>query len=157
MPQTTQKGVPLFHPLGNGTRNMEAGKRNTPLNTGGTAPLKALAAKVLRRNAPWNARGTRPQNSGTRAEYKAVQAERNTPTRWDAEIAATIEWFLATAPPAEPFQLHPGVWIAHPARWWASLRDDIAVGPGKGRAYYGALQKDLRRIAELFGGPGRLG
>ena len=67
--------------------------------------------------------------------------------------ASLVRWFLNTEPPAKPFQLHQGVWIAHPARWWASLHDDIAVGPGKGRARYGALQKDLRRLAELLDGP----
>lgn len=30
---------------------------------------------------------------------------------------------------------------------------EIAAGPGVARAYTGALQKDLRRLAELFGGP----
>ncbi len=41
----------------------------------------------------------------------------------------------------------------YPDVWWESIRTDIAVGPGKGRAYYGALQKDLSRLAKLFDGP----
>jgi hypothetical protein len=70
---------------------------------------------------------------------------------WGDETAALVQWFLSTTPPARPFALYPGVWIAHPARWWESIRVDIADGPGKGRAYYGALEKDLRRLADLFG------
>lgn len=72
---------------------------------------------------------------------------------WDAETANFIQWLKTTPPPMEPFQLYSGVWIANPTRYWASLRGDIASGPGAGRAYYGAFQGDLRRLAELFGGP----
>ncbi len=74
---------------------------------------------------------------------------------WDAEIAALIEWFLKTPPPSEPFDLYPVVTILRPAHFWQSLKGDIAAGPGKARAYTGAFQKDLRRLAELFGGPAK--
>ena len=75
------------------------------------------------------------------------------PSGWDEETIARINWFSKTPPPAEPFQLYPNVWIARPARYWQALRADIAAGPGKARACTGAFQKDLRRLAELFGGP----
>ena len=72
--------------------------------------------------------------------------------RW-GEDAPLVQWFLHATPPAEPFELHQGVTVINPARWWDSIRTDLIGGPGRGRAYYGALQKDLRRLAELFGGP----
>ena len=76
--------------------------------------------------------------------------------RWGAETAALIAWFLGTPPPPEPFNLYPGVTVLRPDRFWESLKGDIAGGPGKARARPGAFQKDLRRLAELFGsGPAR--
>ena len=73
---------------------------------------------------------------------------------WDTETHRLIEWFLATEPPAEPFELMRGVTIAHPGKCWEYLRQDIAAGPGRGRSYYGAFEGNLRRLYELFG-PGR--
>ena len=72
---------------------------------------------------------------------------------WDAEIAALIAWFQTTPPPSEPFELYRGVTVLRPGVYWQHLKLDIACGPGKARAYTGTLQKDLRRLAELFGGP----
>ncbi len=72
---------------------------------------------------------------------------------WDAETAALIAWFLRTPPPPKPFSLYPGVTVLQPDRFWESLKSDIATGPGKARAFTGAFQKDLRRLAVLFGGP----
>ena len=74
---------------------------------------------------------------------------------WDAEIAALIEWFLKTPPPSEPFEMYQGVPVLRPDRFWESLKGDIAARPGKARAYTGTFQKDLRRLAELFGGPAK--
>ena len=72
---------------------------------------------------------------------------------WDAETAGLVEWFLRTPPPPEPFNLYPGVTVLRPDRFWESIKGDIAGGPGGARARTGAFQKDLRRLAELFGGP----
>ena len=72
---------------------------------------------------------------------------------WDAETAALIEWFQKTPPPPEPFELHQGVTVVRPLHFWEYLKADIAADPGKARAYTGAFQKDLRRLAELVGGP----
>ncbi len=76
---------------------------------------------------------------------------------WDAEITALIEWFLKTPPPTKPFELRQGVTVLRPDRFWEYLESDIATGPGKARAFTGAFQKDLRRLAELFGGPAPTG
>jgi len=86
-------------------------------------------------------------NRGTDSTDKRVAK------RWDAETERLIEWFLNTPPPTEPFQIYSGVWIAGPARYWDSLRGDIAAGPKVGRDCFGAVRGDLRRLAELFDGP----
>lgn len=72
---------------------------------------------------------------------------------WDAETARIIEWFLVTEPPSEPFELFPHVRVIHPGRWWGGLKADIAAGPKGARARYGAIQADLKRLAEILGGP----
>ena len=72
---------------------------------------------------------------------------------WDAETAGIIEWFKATSPPSEPFELFPHVQVIHPGRWWQTLKADIAAGPRGPRARYGALQEDLKRLAEILDGP----
>ena len=77
-----------------------------------------------------------------------------TATTWDAETEALIRWFLTTTPPEGPFQLYPHVHVARPAGYWRSMRANLRLGPGGPRARWGALQKDLRRLGELFGGPG---
>ncbi len=59
--------------------------------------------------------------------------------------------------PAKPFDLHEGVAILRPEGLWEYLKGDIAAGPGKARACTGAFQKDLSRLAELFGGPAMAG
>ena len=71
---------------------------------------------------------------------------------WEPETAALIEWFLKVRPPAKSFDLYQGVTVLRPVHFWQSLKGDIAAGPDKARAYTGAFQKDLRRLAELFGG-----
>ena len=50
--------VPPFHSLGNGTVEQDHILRNTRRNTTGTSSLKALANKILERNAKWNKPGT---------------------------------------------------------------------------------------------------
>ncbi len=76
---------------------------------------------------------------------------------WNAEIATLIDWFLRTPPPPELFELRQGVTVIRSDRFWEYLKDDIAGGPGMARARMGAFQKDLRRLAVLFGGPGTVG
>ncbi len=90
-----------------------------------------------------------PSSSSSKTKRQAVP--------WDPETATLIEWFLKTPPPAEPFELHQGVTVFRPEGFWNYLKGDIAAGPGKARACTGAFQKDLRRLAELFGGPVAVG
>ena len=65
---------------------------------------------------------------------------------WDAETLRSIDWFRTTTPPDEPFELHRGVIILDPARWWRSIVDDIGCGPMGPRARYGAVQSDLKQL-----------
>ena len=76
---------------------------------------------------------------------------------WDPETARLIKWFLGTSPPPEPFILYQGVRVSRPAAFWQALKGDIAGGPGMARGRSGALQKDLQRLAQLFGGSVREG
>ena len=71
---------------------------------------------------------------------------------WNPDTAALIEWFLNTAPPESPFELQQAVTIVRPAHYWEYLKGDIAAGPNRARSKTGALQDDLRRLHQLFGG-----
>ncbi len=115
--------------------------------------LKALAHKVLERNSGTDICATHPgfdRNSGYQPRPKPPI---RSATEWSNETTALVEWFLTTEPPPRPFPLFPHVIVANPVHYWNYLRADIAAGPGVGRAYYGAFQKDLRRLAELMDGP----
>jgi hypothetical protein len=115
------------------------GKRDTDRDSGGTNLSQACP--------------TDPQYSGVSGTK--IEEFKTTPQRleWESETAGIIEWFMNAVPPSTPFDLYPYVKVLHPHRFWEAIRRDIAAGPGVARAYYGALQKDLRRLAELFGGP----
>jgi hypothetical protein len=96
------------------------------------------------------------KNKDTEGGEEAPQRSLPSPT-WDAETAALIEWFNRTPPPSKPFELHQGVTVVRPAHFWEYLKGDIAAGPSVARAYMGTFQKDLRRLAVLFGGPATVG
>lgn len=70
---------------------------------------------------------------------------------WGPEVAAHIRWFQTATPPVERFELQPGVVIADPARWWASIATDIEGGPRLARGLTGALAGDLAKLYGLFG------
>ena len=95
-------------------------------------------------------------NKGLDGGVEAPQRPLPAPA-WEPEIAALIEWFNGTTPPPEPFELHQGVTVLRPEGFWQYLKDDIAGGPGVARARMGSFQKDLRRLAVLFGGPATVG
>ena len=147
-----------------GTQGGQGGtERGTTAGQPETPNLKELANAALVRLGK---RDTLRDDCGTKAEKvcpapppkkdpcgtTAGQPNRPLPSpAWDAEIATLIEWFLKTPPPVEPFELHQGVMVLRPVHFWEYLKGDIATGPGKARAFTGALQKDLRRLALLFG------
>lgn len=54
-----------------------------------------------------------------------------------------LTWFAGAALPTEPFVLGGGVTITDPARWYASLRGDIAEGPEGTRCLLGLPERDL--------------
>ena len=70
-----------------------------------------------------------------------------------ANQAQPLRDYLGGSRIGEPFPLYPHLTIIAPGRWWQAIKRDIAAGPGVARAMYGALQNDLKRLAELFGGP----
>ena len=75
----------------------------------------------------------------------------NSPPGW-GDATAAVEWFNGWSPPSGAFQLKPGITILDPQRWRQSIAADIRAGPNGPRARYGALQDDLRRLHDLFGG-----
>ena len=88
---------------------------------------------------------------------RAIEREKAGNQGWDPEIARLIKWFLDTSPPPEPFILYQGVRVSRPLDFWRALKSDIAGGPGMARGRSGAFQKNLRRLAQLFGGPAPAG
>ena len=113
------------------------GKRNTPCNTDATKGQNRCC--------------TPPKNAPPKTPPVQHLFSPGRPTTWEPGIPALIEWFLKTIPPPKPFDLYGGVTVLRPDRFWDCLKGDIAAGPGKARDYTGVLQKDLRRLAELFG------
>lgn len=153
-----------------GTQGGQGGtERGTPAGQPETLNLKELANAALvrlgKRDALRDTRGTNPENRCPAPPQKrdpcgtpAGHPHRAPPSSaWGPEITALVEWFLKTPPPPEPFELHQGVTVLRPDRFWEYLESDIATGPGKARACTGAFQKDLRRLAQLFGGPATVG
>ena len=134
-------------------------------NMSATPDIKTLANAVLsrlgKRNTPCNADAKKGENRCCTPPKKAPPPRPpvqhlfspDRATTWEPGIATLIEWFNRTPPPSEPFELHHAVTVLRPVHFWQYLKGDIAAGPGKARACTGALQKDLRRLAALFGGP----
>ena len=84
---------------------------------------------------------------------RAIEREKAGNQGWGPETTRLIKWFLDTSPPPKPFILYQGVRVSRPLDFWRAVKGDIAGGPGKARGRSGAFQKDLRRLAQLFGGP----
>ncbi len=147
---TSGTGSPIRpHTPTRGDKQQQQQQQQTNVNTD-FSPKGVSADEGL---YPYRGRTDRSAvNKGPDGEEEAPQRSLPSPT-WDAETAALIEWFNGTPPPPEPFELHQGVTVLRPEGFWQYLKDDIAGGPGMARARMGAFQKDLRRLAELFGGP----
>ena len=124
--------------------------------------LKTAVSRYFERDTSWdetrdtadlapNPVGQAEKTSLFSKELVVPHPVRKSALEWDAETADLIAWFKTTAPPVERFELGPGVAIIHPARYWASLKSDVARGPNRARGLTGALQDDLRRLHRLFG------
>ena len=118
----------------------------------GTSNLRALAYKVLERDNAGTEAGTRAKKFVPQPPMKTTPVGQACPADWGPKTTALIDWFLKTEPPAQPFELQQAVTIAVPARYWEYLRGDIAAGPNRARGKTGALQHDLHRLHQLFGG-----
>lgn len=79
--------------------------------------------------------------------------EIKTPISWDEETARAAEWFEMVDLPTAPFDLWPWIKITDPVKYRRFLEIDIRLGPSGPRARYGSLQRELRRLYELFGPP----
>ena len=102
--------------------------------------------------------GKSDSNSGlkrVRVQSPPSPSEPDNKPEWDSETRRLVDWFLTTAPAAEPFELCRGVTIRGPERWWRSIEGDIGCGPNGPRARYGAVQGDLQKLFGLFGRDGK--
>lgn len=95
--------------------------------------------------------GTFPSNASAPATKELLCAG-DTGETWDAALGELVVWAQQWTPPEEGFALWPWLWVENPERFAAALRGDISAGAGVGRAKYGALEADLRRLRVLFGG-----
>ena len=73
---------------------------------------------------------------------------------WPPEIGRIINWLRdpMTMFPQE-FQLNSVTKVTNGAAFKEGLIRDVESGPSGPRAFYGALQADLRRVYALFGPP----
>lgn len=92
------------------------------------------------------------QRNAANQEGNADAEETGIKRQWAAEMQALIDWFQGWNPPTESFRLKPGVTIANPPHWAATIRGDIGAGVNGARARYGALQSDLATLKRLFTG-----
>lgn len=148
-PRGTGRGTPAGQPEAPNLKELanaallRLGKRDTIRDTCGTKAENRCPAPPQKKD---------PRGTPAGHPHRALPS-----SAWGPEITALVEWFLKTPPPPEPFELHQGVTVLRPDRFWEYLESDIATGPGKARACTGAFQKDLRRLAQLFGGPATVG
>ena len=115
--------------------------------------LKALAHNVLTRNPSRNEAATRPKY---RRNFGQKLAVKNTSkllpsNKWEEDLIPVIDWVLTTNPTMPSFQLHRALKVVDPVGYWEMLKSDIAAGPNGPRTKYGSLQRDVRKLAELFG------
>lgn len=66
---------------------------------------------------------------------------------WDAAYKSAIAEFRKAATPNRPFEIRPGHLVADPAKFRASLEDDLLQGPEGARARIGSLLRDLEEFA----------
>lgn len=77
--------------------------------------------------------------------------DEKTSTTWDEETGRAVEWFQMADLPAESFELWPWAKVSDPVKYRQFLEIDLRLGPSCPRARYGSLQRELRRLHELFG------
>lgn len=73
-------------------------------------------------------------------------------SRWDEETLGNIEKLRSVRLPPEGFELFPGVTVVDTKKFMDALGADIERGPDGIRAKMGAVQKEIKRLVELFGG-----
>jgi hypothetical protein len=78
--------------------------------------------------------------------------------QWDEETVRLIEWLKRFSLPQKFVLRQNGNFLAVSVNDGGQFKNDLlreaALGPGCPRNKYGAVQKDLRRLWELFGVPG---
>jgi hypothetical protein len=115
--------------------------------------LKALTHKVLERNPSHNQAATRTKNRRNFSRKQGVKYTSKLPPRneWEEELIRIIDWDFIFKAPLRPFQFHRAIMVIDPVGFWDMLKSDIAAGPNGPRTKYGSLQRDLRKLSEMFG------
>jgi hypothetical protein len=65
---------------------------------------------------------------------------------WPPEVQALMDWFMKLEPPETPFYLEPHRQVVDPDKFFASLRQEITLGPDSPRGRNGALLYDLNTL-----------
>jgi hypothetical protein len=90
-----------------------------------------------------------------RQMHAADKTGRLTVVGFEPDLALLISWFrqarAAGRLPDEPFTLAPWARVVDPARFYAALEIDIAIGPCGARARLGGLASGLRRLRSVTG------
>lgn len=102
--------------------------------------LATRAARLRERSPPVPSGGNGPEGKPEAADWPAALA--------DFALLLVSDDLIA------PFMLRPGVVVTDPALFLGRLKADILRGPVGPRARWGALQGDLRRLAETLTGEG---
>jgi hypothetical protein len=74
---------------------------------------------------------------------RPIKTAANEEKTWTPDIQSLIDWFVELEPPTVPFYLEPHRKVIDPEKFFASLRQEIAVGPRCPRNRNGALLFDL--------------
>jgi len=97
----------------------------------------------------WAAMRTADARCG-RTEPQRLTAQPAKPASdWPGELADFALLLTPEDLPAVPFTLQPGVTVVNAGRFLTWLQADIRRGPSGPRARYGALQGDIRRLADI--------
>lgn len=69
---------------------------------------------------------------------------------WPTAAAEFVLTLSADDLPPAPWEFGPGRTIVDSAKFLTNMQMEIRIGPSSPTAFYGALQKDIQRFAEMF-------
>jgi hypothetical protein len=153
----TREGDELFgdfEDFGNGVagKNSFCGEREKEKIASGTANSSAESGRSSARqenqpSGPCSQNPHNPQNSVVSRFGRQCQP---VPDTWpDADAEELLAWFATADLPMESYNLKPWCRIVDPARFYESLREDIARGPAGPHVHLGCVLTTLRSLREF--------